>query len=110
MVFVEIVENTEVWCVLLYCSNIELAFVGLLSCHISATQDLYNIEKKEGLEAKRREYTSEPGTTVQAWIEKMQTTEDNPVLLVKYQQEKATEVTLLQSIQGIVNIGSASVI
>ena len=29
---------------------------------------------------------------MQAWIEKMQKTEDNPVLLIKYQQEKAKEV------------------
>ena len=35
---------------------------------------------------------SDPGTTVQKWIEDMQATEDSPVLLIKYQQERATEV------------------
>ena len=54
-------------------------------------QDLYNIEKKEGIKTTKRG-NSDEGTTVQAWIEKMQKSEDNPVLLIKYQQEKAKEV------------------
>nr|CAB3262830.1 uncharacterized protein LOC100183891 [Phallusia mammillata] len=60
--------------------------------HLLSLQDMYNIERKEGIQAKRGKLNCEPGTTVQAWIEKMQQSEDNPVLLIKYQQEKATPV------------------
>ncbi|CAK8674496.1 unnamed protein product [Clavelina lepadiformis] len=60
--------------------------------HLLSLQDIYNIEKKEGISAKKAKSNTEAGTTVQAWIEKMQSSEDNPVLLIKYQQEKATDV------------------
>ncbi|XP_077967612.1 uncharacterized protein LOC120326329 [Styela clava] len=64
---------------------------GLSRVHLVSLQDIYNIEKKCGIRASRGRYCSESGITAQAWIEGMQHSEDNPVLLIKYQQESATE-------------------
>lgn len=59
--------------------------------HLISLQDIYNIEKKCGIRASRGRYCSEAGITAQAWIEGMQQSEDSPVLLIKYQQEAASE-------------------
>lgn len=72
-------------------------FTSVSRSHLISLQDIYNIERSVGITGSRGRYSSESGITAQTWIQSMQKSEDNPVLLIKYQQEKPQQTEIYLS-------------